>query len=924
MSFLEILDAILLRPLQLIFETVYMIAYKVTGNPGVPIIILSLFVNFLALPLYMRADAIQEEEHALEKKLQRGVDHIKKTFVGDERMLLLQTYYKQNHYKPVYVLRSAVSLFLQIPFFIAAYRFLSGLQLLYGVSFGLISDLGQPDGMLQIAGLAVNVLPVIMTVVNLISCVIFTKGSPLKSKIQLYAMALFFLVFLYNSPAGLVFYWTLNNVFSLIKTCFYKLKNPGKVLSVILSAGGALVAISGSLLNPALTVRKAVFLWGVAALMQAPLICRVFRGRINRKCAKEEADKKLFLSGGIFLTTLTGILIPSAVIKSAPQDFVKIADFYNPLWFVVSSFCLAFGVFIIWTGIFYFLSKPAVKVYFDKGIWLLSGIFVTDYMFFGKNPGMLSSQLQYGRELEFAWTEQLKNVVILTTVLLVLYAVYKYRKKAVIEILAAGILAFVGMSAVNVVNIHIAIGGLKERDLETYKAIPEFTLSRSGKNVIVFMLDMGMGEYIPYFFQEKPELKEKFSGFTYYANTISFGRYTNLGTPALFGGYEYTPVEMNRRDDELMVDKQNEALKVMPVLFAQNGYQVIVCDPPYAGYEWIPDLSIYYEYPDIQSYILDGKFSEDYANKKAIENNHRNFFCYSILKAAPLCLQKTIYDYGRYNQAESKTVPETKQIEWDMFHAVGVEPEFMNAYNVLEALPGITNVVDDDIDTFLMMANNTAHEPMQLQEPDYIPALEVDNTEYEQQNQDRFTLDGYTLEMESNIQLTTYQVNMAALLQLGKWFDYMRENDVYDNTRIIVVADHGRAGAEQEEEDEQRLREGDVTPYFPLLMVKDFGDGEFETSKEFMTNGDVPTLATKDIIEKPINPFTGKIIDNSEKTAHDQYVIISTEFAVSKDSKNTTYLPAKWCAVHDDMRNPDNWKLLLEEETILPPMENKD
>ncbi len=519
MSFWEIIDTILLKSLGLIFETVYMLAYKVIGNPGLSIIVLSLFMNFLVLPLYMRADAIQEEEHDLEKKLQKGVDHIKRTFTGDERMLLLQTYYRQNHYRPVYVLRSAVSLLLQIPFFIAAYRFLSGLQLLYGVSFGLISDLGQPDGMLQIAGLAVNVLPVIMTVVNLISCVIFTKGSPLKLKIQLYAMALFFLVFLYNSPAGLVFYWTLNNVFSLIKTCFYKLKNPGKVLSVILSAGGALVAISGSLLNPALTVRKAVFLWGVAALVQAPLICRVFRGRINRKCAKEEADKKLFLSGGIFLTTLTGILIPSAVIKSAPQDFVKITDFYNPLWFVVSSFCLAFGVFIIWTGIFYFLSKPAVKVYFDKGIWLLSGIFVTDYMFFGKNPGMLSSQLQYGRELEFAWTEQLKNVVILTAVLLVLYAVYKYRKKAVIEILAAGILAFVGMSAVNVVNIHIAIGGLKERDLETYKAIPEFTLSRSGKNVIVFMLDMGMGEYIPYFFQEKPELKEKFSGFTYYANT---------------------------------------------------------------------------------------------------------------------------------------------------------------------------------------------------------------------------------------------------------------------------------------------------------------------------------------------------------------------------------------------------------------------
>ena len=39
-------------------------------------------------------------------------------------------------------------------------------------------------------------------------------------------MALFFLVFLYTSPSGLVFYWTLNNLFSLVKTIFYKLSTP--------------------------------------------------------------------------------------------------------------------------------------------------------------------------------------------------------------------------------------------------------------------------------------------------------------------------------------------------------------------------------------------------------------------------------------------------------------------------------------------------------------------------------------------------------------------------------------------------------------------------------------------------------------------------------------------------------------------------
>ena len=65
MSIFEILNTLLLKPLELVFEVVYMLAYKIIENPGLSIIALSLFMNFLVLPLYMRADAIQEEEHAI-------------------------------------------------------------------------------------------------------------------------------------------------------------------------------------------------------------------------------------------------------------------------------------------------------------------------------------------------------------------------------------------------------------------------------------------------------------------------------------------------------------------------------------------------------------------------------------------------------------------------------------------------------------------------------------------------------------------------------------------------------------------------------------------------------------------------------------------------------------------------------------------
>ena len=216
MTILDILYTILISPLQLFFETLYMLANKIINNPGMSIIVLSLAMNFLVLPLYRRADAMQEEERDMEAKLHDGVAHIKKTFKGDEKMMILQTFYRQNNYKPTYVFKSSISLFLEIPFFIAAYQFLSHLQLLQGVQFGVIANLGAADALIVIANHHINLLPIIMTIVNLVSCVIFTKGYPMKTKIQLYLMPIFFFIFLYGSPAGLVFYWTLNNIFYLI------------------------------------------------------------------------------------------------------------------------------------------------------------------------------------------------------------------------------------------------------------------------------------------------------------------------------------------------------------------------------------------------------------------------------------------------------------------------------------------------------------------------------------------------------------------------------------------------------------------------------------------------------------------------------------------------------------------------------------
>ena len=86
-------------------------------------------------------------------------DHIKKTFKGDERFMMLQTFNRQNHYKQTDALKGSVSLLLEVPFFIAAYHFLSNLELLRGVPFGPIADLGAPDALMQLGGCRLTCCP---------------------------------------------------------------------------------------------------------------------------------------------------------------------------------------------------------------------------------------------------------------------------------------------------------------------------------------------------------------------------------------------------------------------------------------------------------------------------------------------------------------------------------------------------------------------------------------------------------------------------------------------------------------------------------------------------------------------------------------------------------------------------------------------
>ncbi|MDO4876204.1 MAG: membrane protein insertase YidC, partial [Oscillospiraceae bacterium] len=408
MSFLSALYTLIISPLELLFEVIFSVADRLIGNSGLAIIFLSIAVNLLVLPLYKRADELQAEERDIQVKMAPWIKKIKKTFTGDERFFMLQEYYRINHYKPVYALKSSISVMLQIPFFIAAYNLLSGMESLQGMRFGFISDLGKEDAMFMIGSFPVNVLPILMTLINVISGMIYTKGHPVKEKVQVYGLAAVFLVLLYRSPSGLVFYWLLNNVFSLVKNIFYKLKDPKKALYILFAASGLAVIIS-SLIRPDLDPRQKTLLVTGGILLFFPLIS-IFKNQ-DRKANPTENSMSSFLAGSVFMTLFTGLLIPSTVIKNSVAEFTDLINPYNPFFYVVNALLLAFGFWLIWGGIFYLLASSTVKSYMSNTLWCICGISAVDYFLFGTKLGILSSNLQYLKPPAFSFSDYIINTI---------------------------------------------------------------------------------------------------------------------------------------------------------------------------------------------------------------------------------------------------------------------------------------------------------------------------------------------------------------------------------------------------------------------------------------------------------------------------------------------------------------------------------
>jgi len=892
-----IIHSLVIYPLTQIIELIFSFGNKIFHNTGISILGVSFGVSLLTLPLYIVAESWQQVERDIQKKMKPWISHIKSTFKGDEQYMMLNTYYRLNHYHPIMSLRSAFGLLIQIPFFTAAYTCLSNMTALQGQHFLFIRDMGAPDALFSIGTFNINILPIAMTLINMVSGFLYTRGLSLRDKLQTYGLALLFVVILYNSPAGLVLYWTMNNLFSLIKNVFYKMKHPVKTLYYI-ACTLVTIFIIWLLFGHILSLKRALLVSVVFSLVYfAPIFVKVATFLIEKPLSSLQENGKLrfglFASSTISLFLLCGILIPTLLISSSTMEFSGIDGYGSPLYFIRNTAMQAFGLIIIWPSLIYFLYREKMQTLISFIFAVLLSLSLVNAFLFQGDYGTLSTLLVFTSvaSVDSSIFAIIINLILMAFICLLVFTILYFKKTKMVtyafSIIALSLIAVSVVEHTNISKEYMEYEKLAAGSGEINKVSPIFHLSKTGKNAVILYLDRAQNRFVKPIFDESPELYEQFSGFTLYENTVSFNGHTLIGAAPVFGGYEYTPEMMNKRNREKLVSKQNEALTLLPRIFTEQGndYSAVITDPAWANYSWIPDLSIYKDYPAVYAYNTDKKYLPLWYKDHAgiFDGNitstvlKRNMLWYAIFRISPLALRPAFYNDGKY---------------WSPNASLADVNGFLEGYSALDYLPELTDFNSETENVFMAFINNTTHEGMILQAPDYVPVTKVTDKGQSPYNKDEL-----------------YHSNAASLKRVGDWLDYLKANGVYDNTRIVIVADHGAVDREDGFDWDEKFNAVKPGHYHPLLLFKDFGSsGNLSVNSDFMTNADTPSLLLKGLVESPENPYTGKEISSEEKEKG--ALICMDDIFMPYHNKSDFVFTAKegsWIRVNKNIFNSDNW-----------------
>lgn len=180
---------------------------------GLAIIFLTIIVRSAIWPLYAKSTRSMKRM----SKLQPEMAKLKEKYADDpnrmnqEMMKLYKTY-------GVNPLGGCLPMLIQLPIFFGFYRMLQYAVELRHQGFLWVDDLSQPDTVAVIAGVPLNLLPIVMAITSFIQMAMTPKTGDKTQQRMMMLMPFMFFFFCYSFASALALYWTTTNIFSILQT----------------------------------------------------------------------------------------------------------------------------------------------------------------------------------------------------------------------------------------------------------------------------------------------------------------------------------------------------------------------------------------------------------------------------------------------------------------------------------------------------------------------------------------------------------------------------------------------------------------------------------------------------------------------------------------------------------------------------------
>ncbi|UCE98352.1 MAG: hypothetical protein JSV74_03255, partial [Dehalococcoidia bacterium] len=359
----------------------------------------------------------------------------------------------------------------------------------------------------------------------------------------------------------------------------------------------------------------------------------------------------------------------------------------------------------------------------------------------------------------------------------------------------------------------------------------EFTFSKEN-NVIILVLDMCQSDIIQQIIDENEEYKIVFDGFTYYRNTLAGFPTTYASIPNILTGQYY--------DNSIpFSDFLNNAFvssSSIPNVLTDEDFEV--------------DFFVYRAYPDVYHIYLDDRVMSNVTKRQGIEAaTIVNIYDAALFRYAPDFLKRYIYSDGKWflrniiksSETETRNPVNAPSVSFSEKSLTLDDVSFINDLLIY------SNTIDSGY-IFKIYGINGCHDPFLLNE----------ELEYE----DMEGSDAYERQAKASLKITNL------------FLEELKRLEIFDNSMIFIIADHGIRGDVQ-------------SSAHPLFLVKKYNNqGQMTVSDAPISLSDIPITIFSELSLE--GDFIGEsIFDLTESSSRERRFL----FYNWNDNWSNDYLP---------------------------------